>query len=93
MTIIDIEKKLGEILFRRGYILSYNEIEPSSPEDMYEIIFFLDDGISKSVYRNMFIRNEKYPRRKAFSLLLDEIIDNYYETLNVGKKEDVALSV
>ena len=37
----------------------------------------------------MYIRNNKNPKRTAFVNLLDEIIDNYYETLNIGKKEDI----
>lgn len=88
MVIIDIEQKISDILFRRDFILSYDEIEPSSSEDMYEIEFYLDNGVSKSLYRTMFIRNSKNPKRKAFGMLLDEIIDNYYESINIGKREE-----
>jgi hypothetical protein len=88
MTRIDIEKKLSEILFRRGYVLTYTEVEPSSENDMYEITFYLENDQEKTVYRTMFIRNEKNPKKKAFTLLLDEIIDSYYENENIGTKED-----
>ena len=89
MTRIDIEKKITEILFRRGYVLTYEEVEPSSADDMYEITFYLENDKERTIYRTMYIRNNKNPKRTAFVNLLDEIIDNYYETLNIGKKEDV----
>lgn len=89
MTRIDIEKKITEILFRRGYVLTYEEVEPSSADDMYEITFYLENDKERTVYRTMYIRNNKNPKRTAFVNLLDEIIDNYYETLNIGKKEDI----
>ena len=93
MTRIDIEKKITEILFRRGYILTYEEVEPSSENDMYEITFYLENDKGRSVYKTMYIRNNKNPKKTAFVNLLDEIIDNYYETLNIGKKEDVTNGV
>lgn len=89
---VKIEKKITDILFERGYVLSYKEVEPSSPEDMYEITFYLENNGIKQSYKTMFIRNTKYPRRKAFSILLDEIINGYYDSINIGKKEDVVLS-
>ena len=89
MTRIDIEKKLSEILFRRGYVLTYTEVEPSSENDMYEITFYLENDQEKTVYRTMFIRNEKNPKKKAFTLLLDEIIDSYYENENIGIRENL----
>lgn len=87
MTRIDIEKKLSEILFRRGYVLTYTEVEPSSENDMYEITFYLENDKEKTSYRTMFIRNEKNPKKKAFTILLDEIIDSYYENENIGTRE------
>lgn len=89
MARIDIEKKLSEILFRRGYVLTYTEVEPSSENDMYEITFYLENDQEKTVYRTMFIRNEKNPKKKAFTLLLDEIIDSYYENENIGTRENL----
>ena len=83
MAHIDIEKKIKDILFDRGMILTYEEIEPSSPDDMYEVIFYLND----KPYKTMFIRHDKSPRKKAFSMLLDQIIDGYYNSINVGKRE------
>lgn len=88
MVIIDIEKKIKEILFRRGYLLTWQETTPSSPEDMYEIKFWLDNG-TLIPYRTMYIRATKYPRRKAFSLLLDDILNSYYESINIGKLENL----
>lgn len=92
MVCINIEKKLRDLLFERGLILSYEDKNPSSPEDMYEIIFYLDNGVEKTEYKKMFIRNQNNPKHKAFSILLDEIIDSYFNSVNLGKREDVALS-
>ena len=39
MARIDIEKKLSEILFRRGYVLTYNEVEPSSENELGSCLF------------------------------------------------------
>lgn len=83
MTLINIEKKIKDILFDRGMVLTYEEVEPSSPEDMYEITFYLNGEI----YRTMFIRHDKSPKKKAFTMLLDEIIDGYYNSVNIGKRE------
>lgn len=82
MTRIDIEEKLKNILFDRGVVLTYKEIEPSSPDDMYEVTFYLNDEI----YRTMFIRHDKSPKKKAFTILLDIIIDEYYNNINIGKR-------
>ena len=83
MTRIDIEEKLKNILFDRGMVLTYKEIEPSSPDDMYEVTFYLNDEL----YKTMFIRHDKSPKKKAFTILLDEIINNYYDNINIGKRE------
>ena len=66
------DKKIKDILFDRGMVLTYEEVEPSSPEDMYEVTFYLNGEI----YKTMFIRHDKSPKKKAFNILLDEIIDN-----------------
>lgn len=87
MAHIDVEKKLKDILFERGLTLSYEEIEPSSPEDMYEVTFYLNDGNTTTTYRKMFIRYDKSPKKKAFTMLLDEIIDSYYNSMNIGKRD------
>lgn len=83
MTRIDIEEKLKSILFDRGMVLTYKETEPSSPDDMYEVTFYLNDEL----YKTMFIRHDKSPKKKAFTILLDEIINNYYDNINIGKRE------
>lgn len=82
MTLIDIEKKIKDILFERGMLLTYEEVEPSSPEDMYEVTFYLNG----EVYKTMFIRHDKSPKKKAFNILLDEIIDGYYSNKNIGNR-------
>lgn len=82
MTLIDIEKKIKDILFDRGMVLTYEEVEPSSPEDMYEVTFYLNSEI----YKTMFIRHDKSPKKKAFNILLDEIIDGYYNSKNIGNR-------
>ena len=83
MTRIDIEEKLKSILFDRGMVLTYKETEPSSPDDMYEVTFYLNDEL----YKTMFIRHDKSPKKKAFTILLDEIINGYYNSVNIGKRE------
>ena len=83
MTRIDIEEKIKNILFDRGMVLTYKEIEPSSQDDMYEVTFYLNDEI----YKTMIIRHDKSPKKKAFNILLDEIINNYYDSVNIGKRE------
>jgi hypothetical protein len=82
MAHIDIEKKIKDVLFERGMVLTYEEVEPSSPEDMYEVTFYLNDEI----YKTMFIRHDKSPKKKAFNILLDEIIDGYYNSKNIGSR-------
>lgn len=82
MTLIDIEKKIKDILFERGMLLTYEEVEPSSPDDMYEVTFYLND----EVYKTMFIRHNESPKKKAFNILLDEIIDGYYSNKNIGNR-------
>lgn len=82
MAHIDIEKKIKDVLFERGMVLTYEEVEPSSPEDMYEVTFYLNDEI----YKTMFIRHDKSPKKKAFNILLDEIIDGYYNNKNIGSR-------
>lgn len=82
MMHIDIEKKIKDILFDRGMVLTYKETEPSSSDDMYEVTFYLNDEI----YRTMFIRHNTSPKRKAFTILLDEIIDGYYNSVNIGNR-------
>ena len=82
MTLIDIEKKIKDILFDRGMVLTYEEVEPSSPEDMYEVTFYLNSEI----YKTMFIRHNTSPKKKAFNILLDEIIDGYYNSKNIGNR-------
>lgn len=82
MAHIDIEKKIKDILFDRGMVLTYEEVEPSSPDDMYEVTFYLNGEI----YKTMFIRHDKSPKKKAFNILLDEIIDGYYNSKNIGNR-------
>lgn len=82
MAHIDIEKKIKDILFDRGMVLTYEEVEPSSPDDMYEVTFYLNGEI----YETMFIRRDKSPKKKAFTILLDKIIDGYYNSVNIGNR-------
>ena len=50
MAHLDIEKKIKDILFERGMVLTYEEVEPSSPDDMYEVTFYLNDQIYKTMF-------------------------------------------
>ena len=64
MAHIDIEKKIKDILFERGMVLTYEEVEPSSPEDMYEVTFYLNDEIYKTMIINT---SKKVVRKKSYT--------------------------
>ena len=78
----NLEKKIKDILFERGMVLTYEEVEPSSPDDMYEVTFYLNDEI----YKTMFIRHDKSPKKKAFTMLLAGINNEYYNSVNIGNR-------
>ena len=76
---LNIENTIKKIVASKGYILNYEEKNPSSPEDMYEIKFWIEDRtLTKFDYKTIYIRDKKDPKQEAFKLLLNEYIDNYY---------------
>lgn len=78
------EDKLKEILSRRGYLLKYIETYPSSVDDMYEMKVWVEDNQGKSYdYRNIYVRDCQSPKQKAFKLLVDQLIESYYQTISI----------
>lgn len=76
------EERLNTILSRRGYLLKYEEIQPSSAEDMYEMKVWIEDNSgTKYAYKSIYVRDCKDPKAKAFKLLIDGFIDSYCQTL------------
>lgn len=77
------EERINTILSRRGYLLKYEEIPASSAEDMYEMKIWIEDNSgTKYDYKNIYVRNCKDPKTKAFKLLIDGFIDSYCQGLN-----------
>jgi hypothetical protein len=108
MAHIDVEKKLKDILFERGMVLTYNEIEPSSPEDMYEVTFYLNGEVyrtnaSRDPYRDekvtfTFVPNEGYElssvTHNGTKVSVSNIdATNEYKTYTVTVVEDISLEV
>lgn len=83
MNRINIEDTIKRIVASKGYMLNYEEVNPSSSEDMYEIKFWLEDrNLLKFDYKTIYIRNNKNPKQAAFKLLLNEYINNYYSDVH-----------
>lgn len=77
-----IEERINTILSRRGYLLKYEEVQPSSSEDMYELKTWIEDNSGvKQAYKSIYVRNCRDPKAKAFRLLIDGFIDSYCQTL------------
>lgn len=76
------EERLNTILSKRGYLLKYEEVQPSSEEDMYEMKTWIENNSgTKYAYKSIYVRNCKDPKSKAFRLLIDGFIDSYCQTL------------
>ena len=77
-----IENTINSILSRRGYLLKYEEIPASSPEDMYEMKVWIEDNSGRKYdFRNIYIRDCKNPKKKALDLLVDQLIGSYYDNI------------
>lgn len=77
-----VETIINSILSRRGYILKYEETPASSIEDMYELKVWVEDrNGTKYDYRSIYVRDTVNPRRKAFNLLIDQLVGSYYESI------------
>lgn len=85
------EERLNTILSKRGYLLKYEEVLPSSTEDMYEMKVWIEDNSGiKHDYKNIYVRNCKDPKQKAFRLLIDGFIDSYCQTLRNENSNSIA---
>jgi hypothetical protein len=79
---MNVETTINTILARRGYILKYEETPASSPEDMYELKVWVEDrNGTKYDYRSIYVRDTVNPKRKAFNLLIDQLVGSYYEII------------
>lgn len=88
---MSVEKMINTILARRGYILKYEETPASSSEDMYELKVWIEDrNGTKYDYRSIYVRDTVNPKRKAFNLLVDQLIGSYYESIRKnGNSENI----
>lgn len=81
------EERLNSILSKRGFLLKYEEVQPSSPEDMYEMKTWIEDNSGTMyAYKSIYVRNCKDPKAKAFKLLVDGFIDGYCQGLGNESK-------
>ena len=79
---MNVESTINTILARRGYILKYEETPASSSEDMYELKVWVEDrNGTKYDYRSIYVRDGTNPKKKAFNLLIDQLIGSYYESI------------
>jgi hypothetical protein len=79
---MNVESTINTILARRGYILKYEETPASSSEDMYELKVWVEDrNGTKYDYRSIYVRDAINPKKKAFNLLIDQLIGSYYESI------------
>lgn len=77
-----VETIINSILSRRGYVLKYEETPASSTEDMYELKVWVEDrNGTKYDYRSIYVRDTVNPKKKAFDLLIDQLVGSYYESV------------
>ena len=77
-----VETIINSILSRRGYVLKYEETPASSTEDMYELKVWVEDrNGTKYDYRSIYVRDTVNPKKKAFDLLIDQLVGSYYESI------------
>lgn len=92
--VLNLENQINEVLAHRGLVLKYKETMPSSAEDMYEFIaWFEDNQLNRYPFHTFFIRNtENKPdfnyKRKALKMLLNLIIEAYFDNVNPITKKD-----
>lgn len=92
--ILNLENQINDVLSHRGLVLKYKETIPSSAEDMYEFnVWFEDNQLNRYPFHTFFIRNtENKPdfnyKRKALKLLLNLIIEAYFDNINPIVKKD-----
>lgn len=92
--VLNLENQINEILSHRGLVLKYKETMPSSAEDMYEFnIWFEDNQLNRYPFHTFFIRNiDNKPdfnyKRKALKMLLNTIIEAYFDNINPVTKKN-----
>lgn len=92
--VLNLENQINEVLAHRGLVLKYKEITPSSAEDRYEFNVWLEDNqLNKYPFHTFFIRNiDNKPdfnyKRKALKMLLNTIIEAYFDNVNPITKKD-----
>lgn len=92
--VLNLENQINNVLAGRGLILRYKETNPSSSEDMYEFeVWFEDNKLNKYPFHTFFIRNtENKPdfnyKRKALTMLLNVIIEGYFDNVNPVTKKN-----
>ena len=92
--VLNLENQINEVLAHRGLVLKYKETMPSSAEDMYEFnAWFEDNQLNRYPFHTFFIRNtENKPdfnyKRKALKMLLNLIIEAYFDNVNPITKKD-----
>lgn len=86
-----VETIINSILSRRGYVLKYEETPASSTEDMYELKVWIEDrNGTKYDYRSIYVRDTVNPKKKAFDLLIDQLVGSYYESIRKnGNSENI----
>lgn len=92
--VLNLENQINNVLARRGLVLRYKETNPSSSEDMYEFeAWFEDNKLNKYPFHTFFIRNTENKsdfnyKRKALTMLLNIIIEGYFDNVNPITKKD-----
>lgn len=92
--VLNLENQINNVLAGRGLALRYKETNPSSSEDMYEFeVWFEDNKLNKYPFHTFFIRNtENKPdfnyKRKALTMLLNVIIEGYFDNVNPVTKKN-----
>lgn len=92
--ILNLEQQINDVLSRRGLVLKYQEIMPSSEEDMYEFkVWFEDNNMNQYPFHTFWIRNVEHKpdfnyKRKALKSLLNTIIEGYFDNINPVIKKD-----
>lgn len=92
--VLNLENQINDVLSHRGLVLKYKEIMPSSAEDMYEFnVWFEDNQLNRYPFHTFFIRNTENKsdfnyKRKALKLLLNLIIEAYFDNINPIVKKD-----
>lgn len=92
--VLNLKNQINEVLKSRGLVIKYKETMPSSDEDMYEFNVWLEDNqLNRYPFHTFFIRNiDNKPdfnyKRKALKMLLNTIIESYFDNVNPITKKN-----